>query len=118
MGRFFWFLWRLVLLLIFLGLLSVLLYLAVPWLYQTFIRPLEQNTAQVRELQSRQQQTTQELEDLQTRLETLEGVQNEHDGTLTDLDERMQEFHYPFRVCNDVRTVVAVVLGEREGVHA
>lgn len=91
MGRFFRFLWRLVLLLIFLGLLSVLLYLAVPWLYQTFIRPLEQNTAQVRELQSRQQQTTQELEDLQTRLETLEGVQNEHDGTLTDLDERMQE---------------------------
>lgn len=91
LGRFFRFLWRLVLLLIFLGLLSVLLYLAVPWLYQTFIRPMEQNTTQVRELQSRQQQTTQELADLQTRLETIEGVQNEQDGTLTDLDERMQE---------------------------
>jgi hypothetical protein len=90
-GRFLRFLWRLVLLLIFLGLLSVLLYLAVPWLYQTFLRPLEQNTSQVRELKAQQQQTAQELADLQTRLETIEGVQNEQDGTLTDLDERMQE---------------------------
>ena len=90
-GRFFRFLWRLFLLLLFLGVLSVALYLAVPWLYQTFIRPLEQNTAQVRELQSRQEQTEQELSDLQTRLETIEGVQNEQDGTLTDLNDRMKE---------------------------
>ena len=90
-GRFFRFLWRLFLLLVFLGLLSIVLYLAVPWLYQTFIRPLEQNTAHVRDLQSRQEQTEQELADLQTKLETIEGVQNEQDGSLTDLDERMQE---------------------------
>lgn len=90
-GRFFRFLWKLFLLLLFLGLLSLLLYLAVPWLYQTFIRPVEQNSAQVRELQSRQEQTAQELADLQTRLDTIEGVQNEHDGTLTDMNDRMQE---------------------------
>ena len=90
-ARFFRFLWKLFLLLLFLGFLSLLLYLAVPWLYQTFIRPVEQNSAQVRELQSRQEQTAQELADLQTRLDTIEGVQNEQDGTLTDLDDRMQE---------------------------
>ena len=90
-GRFFRFLWRLFLLLLFLGLLSIALYLAVPWLYQTFIRPMEQNTAQVRDLQSRQEQTEQELADLKTKLETIEGVQNEHDGSLTDLNDRMEE---------------------------
>ena len=90
-GRFFRFLWRLFLLLLFLGFLSLALYLALPWLYQTFLRPVEQNTAQVRELQSRQEQTTQELADLQTRLETIEGVQNEQDGSLTDLNNRMKE---------------------------
>ena len=76
---------------IFLGLLSVLLYLAVPWLYQTFLRPIEQNTAQVRELKAQQEQTVQELADLQTRLETIQGMQNEQDGSLTDLNNRMKE---------------------------
>jgi predicted RNase H-like nuclease (RuvC/YqgF family) len=50
---------------------------------------VEQNTAQVRELQSRQQQTEQELADLQTRLETFETVQNQHDGSLNELDQRL-----------------------------
>ena len=88
-GRFFRFLLRLVLLLIFLGLLSVALYLALPWLYERFVRPVEQNTAQVRELQARQKQTEQELADLQTRLETIETVQNQHDGSLNELDQRL-----------------------------
>ena len=90
-GGFFRFLWRLFLLLLFLGVLSLLLYLAVPWMYQTFIRPVEQNSAQVRQLQSRQTQTEQELADLQTRLEDIEGMQNEQDGSLGDLNDRMQE---------------------------
>jgi len=88
-GRFFRFLLRLVLLLIFLGLLSVALYLTLPWLYQRFIRPVEQNTAQVREIQSQQEQTGQELADLQTRLETLEAMQNQQDQSLTELDQRL-----------------------------
>jgi hypothetical protein len=78
-------------LLIFLGLLSVVLYLALPWLYDRFIRPVEQNTVQVQELQSQQEQTEQRLADLQTRLETLETVQNEHDGSLTELDQRLSD---------------------------
>jgi signal transduction histidine kinase len=90
-ARFFRFLLRLLLLLIFLGLLSVALYLALPWLYERFIRPVERNTAQVTELQSRQDQTEQELADLQTRLGTLETVQNQHNGSLTELDQRMSD---------------------------
>ena len=88
-GRFFAFLLRLVSLVILLSLLSLALYLVLPWLYQKFITPVEQNTAQVRELQSQQEQTKQKLAELQTRLETLETVQNGHDGSLTELDQRL-----------------------------
>ena len=88
-GRFFAFLLRLVSLVILLSLLSLALYLVLPWLYQKFITPVEQNTAQVRELQSRQEQTEEQLADLQSRLETLETAQNQHDGSLTELDQRL-----------------------------
>jgi len=90
-GRFFTFLLRLVSLVILLSLLSLALYLVLPWLYQKFIMPVEQNTAQVRELQSQQEQTEQKLAELQTRLETLESVQNGHDGSLTELDQRVSD---------------------------
>jgi hypothetical protein len=88
-GRFFAFLLRLLSLVILLSLLSLALYLVLPWLYQKFITPVEQNTEQVRELQSHQEQTRQKLAELQTRLETLETVQNGHDGSLSDLDQRL-----------------------------
>jgi hypothetical protein len=88
-GAFFRFLLRLVFLLILLSLLSLALYLALPWLYQKFIRPVEQNTSQLRELQSRQAQMEQEVADLQTKLGTIETVQNGHDGSLTELDKRL-----------------------------
>jgi len=90
-ASFFRFLLRLVSLLILLSLLSLALYLVLPWLYQSFIRPVEQNTAQVRELQSRQQQMEQEVADLQTKLGTIETVQNGHDGSLTELDKRLSD---------------------------
>lgn len=90
-GSFFAFLLRLVTLLIVLSLLSLALYLTLPWLYQRFIRPVEQNTAQVRELQSKQQQTEQQLADLQTKLGSLETAQKRQDGSLTKLDKRVSE---------------------------
>jgi hypothetical protein len=90
-GRFFRFLLRVVSLLILLSLLSLALYLILPWLYQKFIRPVEQNTVQVRELQSWQEQTQEELADLQTKLQTLETVQNQYDGSLTELDQRVTD---------------------------
>lgn len=90
-GGFLRFLFRLVILLLFLGLLSLALYLTLPWLYQRFIRPVEQNTVQVQQLQSRQEEVEQQLSDLQTQLGTLQDVQNQHDGSLTDLNNRMRE---------------------------
>jgi len=88
-GSFFRFLLRVVSLLIILSLLSVVLYLVLPWLYQRFIRPVEQNTIEVRELQSQQEQIKQELADLQSKLGTIETVQNGHDESLKQLDQRL-----------------------------
>jgi hypothetical protein len=90
-GRFFRFLLRLVSLLILLSLLSLALYLALPWLYGQFITPVQQNTAQIRELQAWQEQTKQHLADLETRLQTNETVQNQHDKSLTTLEKRVSD---------------------------
>jgi hypothetical protein len=77
--------------LLILAIISVALYYLLPWLYQKYITPVEQNTVQVRELQSRLEQTELELASLQTRLETIETVQNQHDGSLTEIDERLTD---------------------------
>ena len=90
-GRFFAFLLRLVSLVILLSLLSLALYLVLPWLYQKFITPVEQNTAQVRELQSRQEQTEQKLADLQASLETMETGQGQSAKSLTEVDQRVSD---------------------------
>lgn len=88
-GGFFRFLLRVVSLLILLSLLSLALYLVLPWLYQKFITPVEQNTAQVRELQSQQKQMEQEVTELQTRLKTMETAQDGHAGSLQEHDTRL-----------------------------
>ena len=90
-GRFFQFLFRLVLLLILLALISVALYYALPWLYQRYITPVEQNTAQLSELQSRLQQTEQKLAELQSRLENMEAGQSQNAESLTELDQRVSD---------------------------
>jgi hypothetical protein len=90
-GRFIRFLLRVVTLLIILAIISVALYFVLPLFYETFVLPVERNTAQVKELQSRHEQTEQELADLQTKLGTVETMQNGHDGSLTELDQRVSD---------------------------
>jgi hypothetical protein len=89
--RFFDFLIRLVSWVIILGVIGLGLYYGLPLLYQRYVVPVEQNTAGVTELQSRQEQTEQELADLQARLETMEAGQSQNAETLTELDQRLSE---------------------------
>jgi hypothetical protein len=89
--RFFDFLMRLLALAIILAVIGLGLYYGLPLLYQKYIVPVEQNTAGVTELHSRQEQAEQELADLQTKLGTIESVQNQHDRLLTELDGRVDE---------------------------
>lgn len=90
-SRFFRFLLRLAALLVILAIISMALYFVLPWLYQKYITPVEQNTAQMSELQSRLEQTEQELAHLQTRLEDIEAGQNQNAGSLNELDQRVND---------------------------
>ncbi len=89
--RFFEFLLRLLALLIILGVIGLGLYYGLPLLYQKYIVPVEQNTAEVSELQSRQEQTEKDVADLQSRLEALEKEQSRNAQALTELDGRLSE---------------------------
>jgi cell division protein FtsB len=89
--RFFEVLLRLLALLIIIGIIGLGLYYGLPLLYQKYIVPVEQNTAEVTELQSRQEQTEEDVADLQTRLDAIESGQSEHAETLTDLEGRLSE---------------------------
>jgi predicted RNase H-like nuclease (RuvC/YqgF family) len=60
----------------------------LPLLYQKYIVPVEQNMAEVTELQAWQKQTDQDLADLQSRLEAMETEQGQNAEALTELDER------------------------------
>jgi hypothetical protein len=87
--RFFDFLIRLISWVIILSVIGLGLYYGLPLLYQRYVVPVEQNTAGVTELQSRQEQTEQELADLQAKLETMEAGQSQNAESLTELDQRL-----------------------------
>ena len=91
LGRFFRFIVRVVLAVIVLSLFVVALYFGLPLLNERYVVPVEQNTSNLAQVQSWQEQTEQELSDLQARLETIENVQNQRDRSLTELDERLSE---------------------------
>lgn len=90
-GRFFRFLLRLAALLVILAIISMALYYVLPWLYQRYITPVEQNTAQMSELQSRLEQSEQELADLQSRLEDMEAAQTQNAQSVSELDQRVSD---------------------------
>lgn len=89
-GRFFRFLVRVVFWVVLLSVLVIALYLGLPLLYQQYVVPVEQNTSNLAELESRQAQTEQQLADLQTRWQTIDAVQSRHEQSLTDFNQRIE----------------------------
>jgi hypothetical protein len=89
-GRVIRFLVRVVLAVIVLSLFVLALYFGLPLLNERYVVPVEQNTSNLAQLQSRQEQTEQDLSNLQNRLETLENVHSEQDGSLSNMDDRLR----------------------------
>lgn len=87
--RFFEVLLRLISWVIIFTIFGAALYYGLPMLYQKFVQPVQQNTAQMLTLQSQQKQMEQQLTDLQSRLETLEVGQSQNADSLSDLDQRL-----------------------------
>jgi TolA-binding protein len=85
------FLVRVVLAVVVLSLLVLALYFGLPLLNQRYVVPVEQNTSDLAQMQSRQEQTQKDLSDLQASVQSLERIQNQQDGSLTKLDERLSE---------------------------
>ncbi len=89
--RVFDFLIRLVASLIILGVIGLGLYYGLPLLYNKYIVPVEENTANVTELKTWQEQTEQKLGDLQNRVDTLESEQSQNAEALSALGGRMSD---------------------------
>jgi len=89
--RFFEVLLRLISWVIIFHCLRCSLYYGVPMLYQRFVAPVEQNTAQMAELHSQQEQTEQELTNLQEQIKSLQEGQSQNVKSLVDLEKRAGE---------------------------
>jgi hypothetical protein len=75
---------RLILIVMLIGGCGALIYYGAPFVYENFIRPVEQNTSQINELTLRQSQLEFEVMDLQTQLATLEAGQTAQSDSLAE----------------------------------
>jgi hypothetical protein len=69
---------------------GALVYFGIPLVYENFIRPVQENTSQMIDLDFRQSQSEIQIADLQMRIATLEADQTNQGNSLTDIDSRVQ----------------------------
>jgi len=85
---------RVLLILALVVLLGVGFFYGIPWLYDHYIQPVEENTARLEDFQNDQaqnnQQFTQQVGEMQTRLETLEARSTLDARTVADLQARLE----------------------------
>ncbi|MEW6030523.1 MAG: hypothetical protein ACOYZ8_02585 [Chloroflexota bacterium] len=87
--RFFVILLRTILTLMIAAVVGVALYFGVPFVYQKYILPVQENTEQLAGLQTRQSQSEQAVADLQARLNAMETAQAQSAQSMTELDARV-----------------------------
>ena len=90
-GRFFAALLRLVIFLIFLAAIVVGLYFALPLVYQNYILPVQENTAQLTQLKTRLAQNEITIAGLQTKLDAAQTAQAQQAQSISDLDGKVQK---------------------------
>ena len=90
-GRFVRFLFTLILILLLLGGIGAGLYFGLPFVYEKYVLPVQQNTAQLAGLQTQQAQSEQAIADLQSKLSAVETAQTEQASSLSDLGARVSD---------------------------
>ena len=90
-GRFFAALLRLVIFLIVLAALAAGLYFALPLIYQNYILPVQENTAQLTQLKTRLAQNEITIAGLQTKLNAAQTAQAQQAQSISDLDGKVQK---------------------------
>ena len=81
---------RLIIIVILIGGVGAAIYFGAPLVYESYIRPVEQNSSGLSNLEYRQSQSEIAIADLQTRLATLEAGQAANNTSITDIDTRVQ----------------------------
>lgn len=90
-GRLIRFLFTLILILLLLGGIGAGLYFGLPFVYEKYVLPVQQNTAQLAGLQTQQAQSEQAIADLQSKLSAVETAQTEQASSLSDLGARVSD---------------------------
>jgi hypothetical protein len=90
-GRFFAALLRLVIIMIVLGAIAAGLYFGLPLIYQKYILPVQENTAQLSRLNNRLAQNEIAIADLQAKLEAAQTAQAQQAQSLADLEGKVQK---------------------------
>ena len=80
---------RLFLFLVILAALAAGAYFGLPILYEKYVRPVENHTAQLTKLEDRQKTSETQIAELQTRLSTLEAAQPNQAESITDIESRL-----------------------------
>lgn len=83
-------LFRLILIVAVIAGCGVVVYFGVPYVYENLVRPVEENTSQMNNLDFRQNQSEIQIADLQMRIATLEASQAAQGESLTKIDSRLQ----------------------------
>lgn len=83
-------LFRLILIVAVIAGCGVVVYFGVPYVYNNLVRPVEENTSQMNDLDFRQSQSEIQIADLQMRIATLEAGQAAQGDSLTEIDSRVQ----------------------------
>jgi hypothetical protein len=81
---------RLIIIVFLIGGVGAAIYFGAPLVYESYIRPVEQNSSGLSNLEYRQSQSEIAIADLQTRLATLEAGQAANNTSITDIDTRVQ----------------------------
>ena len=80
---------RLFLFLVILAALAAGAYFGLPILYEKYVRPVENHTAQLTKLEDRQKASETQIANLQMRLSTLEAAQPDQAESITDIESRL-----------------------------
>lgn len=109
---------RLIIIVAVIGGCGAAIYFGAPFLYESFVQPVEENTSQMNDINLRQSQSEFQIADLQTRLATLEAGQNAQSNSITDIDSRIQSLEAVQTDQNEVASHLDSRLKNLEGADA
>jgi uncharacterized coiled-coil protein SlyX len=118
LGKFFQFLFRLVLVVLLLGVIGAGLYFGLPLVYERYVLPVQENTDQLQQLRDQQSQSEQVVAELQARIAVLEIAQAENAQTFAGLETRVGELETEIAAHTEALTALDAMLMDAQAQNA